>query len=157
VARRTGFGARLGRHFRAAGAIAALALAAGCGGGVKTRAYSIVVSPQANANSPVPVEMVVVYNRKMLAEVAGLTARDWFERRAQFGRDYPDGWRSMRWEFVPGQSMPLHRLELSRRHARALFIWADYAGEGPHRVRLDPFKRAIVEFGEKDFSARKVK
>jgi type VI secretion system protein len=124
---------------------------------VKTKAYSIVVSPQANANSPVPVEMVAVYDRKMLAEVAGLTARDWFQRRAQLERDYPEGWRSVRWEFVPGQSVALRRLELPRRGARALFLWADYQDDAPHRVRLDPFERAVVEFGEKDVTVRKIR
>ena len=149
--------APLGRPLRAAAMTAVLAVAAGCGGGLKTREYSIDVHPQANAHSPVRVEMVAVYDRKMLAEVAGLPAGDWFRRRAQFERDYPDGWRSMRWEFVPGQGVALHRLELSRRGARALLLWADYAEEGPHRVRLDPFKRVVIEFGETDVAVRRVR
>lgn len=146
----------MGRLVRAT-LVGALALAAGCRGPVRTKAYSIVLSPEANANSPVPVEMVAVYDRKMLGEVAGLTARDWFRRRAQFERDYPEGWRSVRWELVPGQTLALRPLALSRRGARALFLWADYREEGPHRVRLDPFRRALVEFGEKDVAVKKVR
>lgn len=143
------------RLVRAAAVTGALALCAGCGGPVKTRAYALALSPAANANSPVPVEMVAVYSRAMLEEVAGLTARDWFQRRAQLARDYPDGWRSVRWELVPGQTVALRRLELSRRGARALFVWADYQTEGPHRVRLDPFAQAILEFGETDVAVRR--
>ena len=158
--RRSGFRARLSRFFRASGGIAVLMVAAGCffgGGGAGTKGYSVVVSPSANGNSPVPVELVAVFDRKMVDEVAGLTAADWFQRREQFGRDYPELWKSRRWEFVPGQSMPLHGLERELRGARALFLWADYPGEGPHRVRLDNFKYVTIEFGEKDVTVRKVR
>ena len=155
---RRGFGARLMRSLRASGVIAILALAQGCflrRGGM--RSYSVVVAPNANANSPVAVEMVAVFDKKMAGEVAGLTASDWFHRREQFGRDYPERWRSKRWEFVPGQSMPLHRLERELRRARAVYLWADYPGEGPHRVRLDTFKDVVIEFGEKDVTVRKAR
>jgi len=157
VQRRTGFGARLQRYFRASGVIAVLLVAAGCFGRGGMKGYSVVVSPVANGNSPVPVEMVAVFDKKMVAEVSGLTAADWFQRREQFGRDYPERWHSKRWEFVPGQSMPLHGLEKELRGARALYLWADYPGEGPHRVRLDRFKYVVIEFGEKDVTVRKVR
>jgi type VI secretion system protein len=148
-----------GRIARAA-VTGVLALACGCfgpfgGGGL--RAYSVVVAPNANGYSPVPVEMVAVFDGKMVAEVAGLTARDWFQRREQFGRDYPGRWASKRWEFVPGQSMPLHRLEKELQGARSVFVWADYPGEGPHRVRLDTFKDVVIEFGEKDVAVRQAR
>jgi type VI secretion system protein len=160
VKAKPGFGVRLCRLFRASGGIAVLALAAGCffgGGGAGTKGYSVVVAPNANGYSPIPVEMVAVFDRKMVDEVAGLTAADWFQRRDQFGRDYPDRWASKRWEFVPGQSMPLHGLERELRGARALFLWADYPGEGPHRVRLDTFGWVTIEFGEKDVAVKKVR
>ena len=121
---------------------------------VSTRAYAIRVAPGANQDSPVPLELVVVYDKRMLAEVEQLSARDWFQRRAQFERDYPNGFRSMRWEFVPGQSIALHPLELSRRGARGALVFADYLSEGDHRLRLDPYKQVIIELRDQDVVVR---
>lgn len=128
--------------------------AAGCAGPVKTRAYAVSVAPEANGESPVPLELVVVYDRALLEEVQQLSARDWFRRRTQLARDYPDGFRSMRWELVPGQSLALRPLELSRRGARAAFVFADYLTEGDHRLRIDPFRTALIELGDEEALVR---
>jgi type VI secretion system protein len=139
----------------AAAALACLVLAApGCAAKVKTRAYAVQVAPEANQDSPVPLELVVVYHRDLLAQLQKLSAREWFQRREQFARDFPRGFRSLRWELVPGQSVELRRLPISRRGARAAFVFADYLTGGDHRLRLDPFKLALIELRGDDVAVR---
>lgn len=136
----------LGR--RAPAAALLLAMAAGaCAPAVKTRDFAVRTDAEANRQSPVPVDLVLVYDRTLAGELAGATARDWFLRREQIGRDYPDGVRWLSWELVPGQSVPRHRLPLRRRGARAAFVFADYLEPGEHRLRLDPIPNATVWLG----------
>jgi len=61
------------------------------------------VSPAANSNNPIPMDLVMVLDKKLVKEVAKLTAKDWFERRVQVQRDYPNLTEVIPWELVPGQ------------------------------------------------------
>src|SRR4051812_20578956 len=47
------------------------------------------VSPQANKNNPVAVDLVLVTDKKLLKELSKMSARDWFEQRHQVQLDYP--------------------------------------------------------------------
>src|SRR3954464_5874052 len=75
------------------------------GGDVAVR---VEADPGINQDSPVPVELVIVYDKDLLAQLAGMTARDWFQKREQTRKDHPgdDELVSMSWEVVPGQSLP---------------------------------------------------
>lgn len=121
--------------------------ASACAPAVQTRAFGVRADAAANGRSPVPVDLVLVYDRTLAAELTSTTARDWFTRREQIGRDYPNGVRWLSWELVPGQSLPEHRMALSRRGAQAAFVFADYLEPGEHRLRIDPFRNASVWLG----------
>ena len=97
----------------AAGLIASLALTS-CGPSIETRSLGFVVAPDANDQSPIPVELVVVYDEEVLPLLLELTARQWFEGRQQLLLDHPRGIRSYLWELVPGQELPTMRLPVPR-------------------------------------------
>lgn len=141
---------------RAARILAALALAAvlvagaGCRGSLKTRTVSIRADSLANSDTPIPVDLVVIYDKALAAQAAELTARQWFTRKPQIARDHPNGFRSASWELVPGQRVPVHRFPFKRRGARAAFVFADYLAPGDHRVRIDPLRTAEVVLGAEE-------
>lgn len=120
-----------------------LALTA-CGPSIATKSVAVVVEPGANNSSPVPVELVVVYDPEILPLLLEMTARQWFDGRAQLLLDHPTSLRTHLWEFVPGQELPMQRLPVPRDGAVAAFIYADYFTPGPHRVRIDPYSRVLL-------------
>lgn len=111
----------------------------------------ISVSPDANRNSPIAVELVIVYNGKLLDELLKMPAGDWFRKREQFLRDYPDGVDSWRWEWIPGQEVA--ELELPVRvGAKAGVVFADYVTPGEHRLRIDPHQPVRLVLRTADFT-----
>ncbi|HEX8272503.1 MAG TPA: hypothetical protein VF615_07595 [Longimicrobiaceae bacterium] len=119
---------------------------------MKTGSMAVYVAPEANNTSPVPVELVVAYDDELVKVLAGMTARDWFRQRAQLRQDNPRGMRTLAWEFVPGQSVPLQPLRVPRKKAKGAFVFADFYAPGDHRVRVDPFKRILLTLREDGFS-----
>lgn len=121
-----------------------------CGRAIETRMVGFEVAPEANDRSPVPVELVVVYDAEVLPLLLELTARQWFAARGQLLLDHPTGLRSQMWELVPGQELPMQRLPVARKGAHAAFVYADYLGPGAHRIRIDPYERVLVRLGADD-------
>ena len=119
-------------------------LLTGCGPTIETRALGFRVDPEANDRSPVPVELVVAYDPEIVPTLLEMTARQWFERKNQLLLDHPAGLRTHLWELVPGQVIPMEGLPVPRKGAVAAFVYADYRAPGPHRVRVDPFRRPLL-------------
>lgn len=113
----------------------------------------IQVGDHANQDSPVPVELLVVYDDKLLEYLLGLDAQKWFSEREQVRRDHPDdkSYVSTYWELVPGQT-PLKKKISFDAGARGAVVFADYLSEGKHRARLDPHKDVVIRLQDSDFS-----
>lgn len=104
-----------------------------------TLPVEVTVAPDANLQSPIAVELVVVYQKPLVDELRKLTARQWFERRADLRRDYPGGFDSWSWEWVPSQSVPSFQLRYEM-GAKAGIVFADYMTPGSHRAVVDPHR-----------------
>ncbi len=120
-----------------------LVLPSGClwgGPKVATRSFEVVAAPDANREGPVPVDLILLRSEPLVALVAGLTARQWFDQRSQLLRDHPNDLDYRGWEFVPGQAVRFDDFPFESRNGVALFVFADYLSEGAHRVRVDPLK-----------------
>jgi type VI secretion system protein len=108
------------------------------------------VARDANQDRPIPVDVVFVWDGDLDAKIAELPARDWFQLKAQFQRDDPDG-RALavhEWEWVPGQAVPPIDLQVpaSRwRRLRGTYVFANYPSDAPHRIRLTVGTPAVVE------------
>lgn len=121
-----------------------LVLLPGClfgGAKVATRSLEVVAAPDANRESPVPVDLVLLRAEPMIALIAGLTARQWFDQRSQLLRDHPNDLDYRSWEFPPGQVAIFDEFPFESRKGVALFVFADYLSEGAHRVRVDPLEK----------------
>jgi type VI secretion system protein len=116
----------------------------------------VVVSDSANQNSPIPVDFVTVEDKKLLQEVAKLSAKDWFDRRVQVQRDFPTKVQVVSWEWVPGQHGGPIAVEIAR-GSRGAFLFANYANGGEHRAAVDPKSPVIVTLGAEDFSVQRLR
>jgi len=115
------------------------------------------ISDAANQNSPVAVDIVVVSDERLLEKLKNMSAKEWFEKRDQIQRDYPQDtsvhvWS---WEWVPGQIVPETELPW-KYNAVGAFVFADYLSPGDHRIGLDPFSHIVLRLREKGFSAENV-
>jgi type VI secretion system protein len=116
----------------------------------------VVVSDSANQNSPIPLDFVMVEDKKLVKDVAKLSAKDWFDRRVQVQRDFPTKVQVVSWEWVPGQQGGPIAVEIAR-GTRATFLFANYANGGDHRAAVDPKSPVIVTLGDEDFTVQRLK
>jgi type VI secretion system protein len=110
-------GMRLNRGRLARGGAALLAgaslagLLSGCawlglsGEKAKWSEVTLSASDDANDNSPVAVDIVMVSDAAMLARVAEMPASKWFAGRDDLVHTFPKDLRFQSWEIVPGQRM----------------------------------------------------
>ncbi len=111
----------------------------------------VTVAAAANQGSAVAVEVLVVYDKKVLDKILALPARTWFETASQYERDFPASFERSRWEWVPGQQVARQEIEY-RAGAKAAVIFADYLAPGAHRLRLDPRQPSRLLLGETGFT-----
>jgi len=116
------------------------------------------VSPTANNNNPVAVDLVLVRDKKLQQELMKMSASEWFERRHQIQLDYPKetDLDAGSWEWVPGQTVQLEQIPV-RREIVGGVIFARYFTQGPHRVILDPRKHILIKLGEHDITVEVLK
>jgi type VI secretion system protein len=114
------------------------------------------VSDSANQNSPIPVDFVVVRDKKLLPEVSKLAAKDWFERRMQIQRDFPNKVQVVSWEWVPGQHVGSISIAVAPDTLGA-FLFANYLNGGDHRGFVDVRSPVAVTFGPEEFSVQQLK
>ena len=142
-------------------ALCASLLMAACGGGYRyVRSLggrpvriSVVNEESANLNNPVALDFLLVFNEKTEGEAAKLTARQWFEKKAQFKRDHilNQDYVLFEYEFVPGDPVPVIEIPYTV-SGRSLLVYADYYTPGEHRVRMDPRKDATITLKERGFT-----
>jgi type VI secretion system protein len=99
----------------------------------------VTVAQQANENSPVAVDVVVVYDRKLVDELLKMPASQWFAPKVkqQFLADHARKVEVRGWEWVPGQKVDRIPLEY-RAGAQQVIIFADYHTDGAHRLVVPP-------------------
>ena len=136
-----------------------------CGIGVRTKAVlgdkltmKVDISHNANTNSPIALDVVLVYNEDLLKQLIKMPSREWFEKREQIKRDHiqGDGLDYWAWEFVPGQNVDTQILPFKPK-AKGGIVFANYFTPGDHRFRIDPFKDFIIHLNEKVFTVELAK
>ena len=97
---------------------------AGCGLGslidsgprVSIGSVTVVAEPGANRNRPVAVDLVLIKAEGAIDQIGALSASDWFRRKGQFDRDFPQGLTVLSWEPVPALNLPARELTDAERN-----------------------------------------
>lgn len=122
---------------------ALLALLGGCAafGGPKPvkpgwESLAFAAADDANANSALAVDVVLVKDKTVLDTLAAMPASRWFAAKADLERTYPDALRTLGVEITPGQVIRVERRRYEDERAWAALAFANYAAPGEHRVRV---------------------
>jgi type VI secretion system protein len=116
-------------------------------------AVKVDISPQANNNNPVALDLVLVKDKKLFLELKKISASEWFEKRSQYRLDYPKetGLNTGSWEWVPGQVVKIDPMTFKDKFAGGL-VFANYFTPGAHRAVIDPTKPVVITLGPDDIS-----
>jgi type VI secretion system protein len=146
-------------RIRMAGAAVILAVVvalSGCGsfarpGGIKTGEIIVTAALDANENSPVAVDVVLVYDPAVIEKLVSLPAATWFAEREQFLRDAPDGIDVLRHEIVPGTTQTITVSNVQRLKASGAVIFVNYLNDGEHRLRIDALETVRLQLLKEKF------
>jgi len=124
-------------------ALLPLLLLAGCSmfGGPKPvqpawQSLAFAAAPDANANSALAVDVVLVKDKAVLDMLSALTASRYFATRDDLLRTYPDALTLLSVEITPGQLIRIERKRFGAERAWAALAFANYATPGEHRIRV---------------------
>lgn len=134
--------------------LVAMLCVAGCSASlprVKVDSLTIEVAAQANLDTPIAVDAVLVRNPQLLDMLLGLPSAKWFAQREQLRRDYPNDLSVVSYELVPGQQISDSAFAFEGQRAAGVLVFAAYQTAGAHRLRLDggPSK-PLLELGDHD-------
>jgi type VI secretion system protein len=116
---------------------------------VRLDTVAFKVDATANDDTPVAVDLVMVGKKDIVDTIGQLSAADWFARKNQLSRDYPDQIAVMDWELVPGQGVPATKVKPDRK-AWAAYFFANYAAPGAHRAAVTNLHDVDVTLGQDD-------
>ena len=115
----------------------------------------VSVAPTANEDNPVAVDLLVVYDKKVLETLLKMPASDWFSKKQQLLNDHQDVLSRQGWEWIPGQVVEPVSIGY-RSGAVRVVLFADYGTEGEHRATVDPQQPFRLVLGEREISVEKL-
>lgn len=96
----------------------------------------ISATDNANADSAVAVDLVLVRDNAVIETLQNMPAAKWFASRTDIQRTFPEALTLYPYELVPAQSIRLTPKQITAERALAVFVFANYATPGEHRARL---------------------
>lgn len=126
----------------------------GCGSdlpSIDTRQLKISAALDANADSPVAVDLVFAMDADALAAVAALPAAQWFKDKSQITLAQPTGFKVKSFELAPQRNVQ-YEVDGEEDEAVGIFVFAGYAAPGTHRARVDRIKQPVIRLGRTAFS-----
>ncbi len=137
------FASRLRASFTALFIISASVGLTGCGlfdpapqPPIYLKEVNFTLDQDANDNSAVPVDLLIIYDADMLKVLLELEAKDYYSIANQLKADYPDLADILHWELTPGQVIKKYPIQRRSKSAQGALIFANYFAPGPHRIRL---------------------
>ncbi|NHZ83176.1 hypothetical protein F2P44_28455 [Massilia sp. CCM 8695] len=139
------------RWCRCAAVLIAVATLAACGAVAGARALvglapapakpgwtsvTLAAAADANADSALAVDIVLVKDKAMLESLAAMSAAKYFGARADLQRTFPDALSVLPIEITPGQQIRIDGQRFGKQRAWAALVFANYATPGEHRLRL---------------------
>lgn len=111
----------------------------------------ISLDSDANQDSAISVDILVIYKEELLKAVMKMTAKDYFASSMQIKRDYPDMVDIWHWELTPGQLVRDYPITQRSDRPEGAVIFADYFAPGDHRIRFATQDHAHVRLKKYDF------
>lgn len=133
----------------------ALANMGGCslfGSKVSVDRVTFDVALRANDDSPIAVDFIAVNDIDLLAKLSGLSAKQWFAARDQYQRDFRQYLYVWGMELVPGQLIESSTFPLDGKPAVGLLAFANYQGQGVHRLRLEDQRSIRLKFDAREMT-----
>jgi type VI secretion system protein len=115
--------------------------------------FSVFAVSDANLNSPIALDVVVLRDEASLTMVSTLAASKWFSSRSDLVKTFPQSLRYRSLEVAPGQTLRVAVSEFGPGRVTAVMVFADYLTPGEHRVRVDQLQGEIlVQLGTRAFT-----
>lgn len=105
---------------------------------------TLAASSTSNNNSPVAVDVVLVFDDAMLDRLVELPAAKWFAARSDLRKTFPQSLSYRTWELVPGQTVKVPGDSFGNPRVVGVFVFADYLAPGAHRLRVETLKGSVV-------------
>ena len=122
------------------------------------KTLALRAADDANANSALAVDVVLVKDAAVLDSLMAMPASKWFATRADLQRSFPEALTVYSYELVPGQSIKLNDKLWRSEKAWAALVYASYSTPGDHRARmLLTAPGYVVQLGAQGFSAGEIK
>lgn len=100
------------------------------------KSLAISAADDANANSALAVDLVLVRDKAVLDTLLTMPAAKWFTARHDLQRTFPEAFTVYQYELVPTQAIRLDQKQFGKERAWAALVFANYASPGEHRARL---------------------
>lgn len=117
--------------------------------------FDVELDSRLNQDFPLAVDLVIVYDKALYAELQKMASTEWFEKRDQYKLDgEPSKLEVSSWEWVPPPDCdscpgPESRTVDYRIGAHGGVLFADYFNPGVHRIVIEPLKAFTLKLGEK--------
>ena len=105
---------------------------------LKLSEVTIYAEPDANQNSAIAIDVVLIYDNELLGAISKMTANKYFEASNQLRLDNPSLIDVWRWELVPGQVVSNFSTHSDKGSAYGGIVFANYLTPGDHRVKIPP-------------------
>jgi len=105
---------------------------------LEIQSVSIYATPEANQNSAIAVDLVIVHNLELLKTIGKMSAAKYFASVRQLLLDNPSLLDIWHWELVPGQMVSYFVPEQCTGAAYGAYVFANYLTPGEHRLKVAP-------------------
>jgi type VI secretion system protein len=122
---------------------------AGTGQGKFTMQVTVV--PGANNDSPIAVDLVMIFDKKLVKQIEAMPTKDWFDRRMQIARDFERKLDIASWEWVPGTQTGPIAIGIKQKVYGA-FIFANYQNGTENRAPVDVTSPVAITLGTANLS-----
>lgn len=125
----------------------------------KVKSIEFVGAENMNHNTAVAVDVVFIFEEKLVDELPEITARSWFTQRQAYMAAYPGLLAVASYELVPRFRMTIEPEALRTvsglptRKAKAVILFADYLVESKaYTLDINHFKNPVVTLGQTTIS-----
>ena len=115
---------------------------------------TLIALPNANQRYSVAVDIVFVWDADLAVPLNELTAQQWFSRKQDYQRAYPDSLKIIHSEPMPGHTIRIQSLPDAHSKAKRVIVFANYINQQlVHRADITTMNNVRIVLQETTFSA----